>query len=59
MAGEVTITHVGDESWSFQYDFSPAVRSIMLGPKNYLGRGFMATPIAITVSLRAAAAVPR
>ena len=24
-------------------------KAIMMGPKNYIGRGYMATPIAITV----------
>ncbi len=31
--GLVTISHVGEERWRFEYDLSRAVRSIMLGPK--------------------------
>jgi hypothetical protein len=31
--GLVTITHVGEERWRFEYDLSRDVRSIMLGPK--------------------------
>ena len=31
--GLVTIAHVGEEQWRFEYDLSRGVRSIMLGPK--------------------------